>query len=180
MLHCPQLLLAGGTGRNVGKTEFTCRLIAKIAAAQKIYALKISAMFPDEQIFHGNHEQSLSGLHIFEEHRQDSSKDTSRMLRAGAERVFYLQSEGSRILKGFNKIMENVPAGAPVVCESNTLSDYVRPGLFIMVTSPESAIKERAKVQLAKADLVIVSDGRSGFQELEALHFVKESGWQRF
>lgn len=177
MFHYPQLLLIGGTGRNVGKTEFTCRMIARFAAEQKIYALKVSAMYPDEQIYHGEHEHNPGDFFLFEEHRRNSGKDTARMLRAGAQRVFYLQCEGLHILKGFKKFIQNVPAGTPVVCESNSLGVHVQPGLSVMVTSPEVDVKERAKMQLANADLIIESDGRSGFPEIEKFQYLNDRGW---
>ena len=177
MLSYPQLLLIGGTGRNVGKTEFTCRLISRIAATRQIYALKVSAMYPDEQMFHGRHEYDASDFHLFEESRSESGKDTARMLKAGAKRVFYLQGEDNRILQGFTEFIHKVPTSSPVVCESNSLGNFVQPGLHIMITSSNTEVKERARVQLAKADLIIKSDGASGFQDLEALHFSEAEGW---
>ncbi len=177
MLNYPHLLLIGGTGRNVGKTEFTCRLISRIAASRQVYALKVSAMYPDERTFHGRHEYGASDFCLFEECRSESGKDTARMLRAGAKRVFYLQGEDNRILQGFNELIRKVPAATPVVCESNSLGNFVQPGLHIMITSPSTEVKDRAKVQLAKADLVIKSDGASGFKELAALHFSEVEGW---
>ncbi len=178
MLHYPQLLLVGGTGRNVGKTEFICRLISRIAVGQKIYALKVSAVYPDEQIYHGDHGEAASAFEIYEEIRRDSHKDSSRMLRAGAERVFYLRSDTNTILQGFRQCMEHIPDDAPLVCESNTLGDCVRPGLMTMVTSTDGIIKERAKPLIRTADLVIKSDCRSGFKELERIYFDTKTGWQ--
>src|SRR6056297_165204 len=98
MLHDPNLLIVGGTGRNVGKTEFVCRLIEKISRTEVVYALKVSAIFPDEEIYHGNHDGEESVHHLFEETRMETGKDTSRMLQAGASRVFYLRGDDNTIL----------------------------------------------------------------------------------
>ena len=98
------LLIVAGAGRNVGKTEFVCRLIQRWSRSQEIYALKVSAIHPDEAVYHGDHGdevQRQTGAHLYEETRDDMVKDTSRMLRAGARKVFYLQGDDDRIGAGF-------------------------------------------------------------------------------
>jgi hypothetical protein len=35
----------------------------------------------------------------------------------------------------FDKIMDLIPAGTPIICESPALRNYVEPGVFIMMTS---------------------------------------------
>ncbi len=165
------LVIIGGCGRNVGKTEFACRLIARISAAQKIYGLKISAIYPDEGIFHGNHGKSGEGRALFEETRADTDKDTSRMLRAGAARVFYLRSEDSGILSAYSQWRRLVPVTAAVICESNSLAKYVRPAVFVMVRKLAGQIKPRAQKMLEQADLVVFSDGTSGFDDLRRLRY---------
>ena len=180
MLHFPQLLLIGGTGRNVGKTEFTCRMIARFAAEHNIHALKVSTMYPDEHIYHGRHEHDAADFFLYEEHRRNSGKDTARMLKAGAKRVFYLQCEDVQIVKGFKEFSQKIPPHTPVVCESNSLGIYVQPGISVMVTSPQVDIKKRAQVQLKNADLIIESDGQSGFPEIEKFEYMSDRGWQIF
>lgn len=172
----PNLLLVGGTGRNVGKTEFICRLINKMSATHPVYALKISAIFPDEGLYHGSHDKG-EGQKLFVETRLDGGKDTSRMLRAGATRVYYLRSEDHLVAQGFLQAMQEIPNNSLLVCESNSLREYLHPGLAIVVTRPGSPVKPRAKKRLADADLVITSDGRSGFVELDWLHYQTETGW---
>ena len=170
------LLIVGGTGRNVGKTEFVCRLIGRVAQHTPVYGLKVSAVFPDEEIYHGSHTDERTG-HLVEEHRHQGNKDTNRMLQAGASRVFYLQSDGNNIATGFQQFCREVPDGAPLVCESNSLGDVVRPALRIVVRGISGEVKPRAVNQLAMADLVVVSDGRTGFPELERIEFSPATGW---
>ncbi|SHO46749.1 P-loop NTPase family protein [Desulfopila aestuarii] len=172
------LLIVGGTGRNVGKTEFVCRLIAKLSLQTDIYALKVSAIHPDEEIYHGDHGGDCSSLgQLAEESRQVGNKDTIRMLRAGAKRVFYLRSDGSGIEKGFQEFLNTIPEEAAIICESNSLGDVVDPALLIVVKAAAGQVKPRAIAQLERADLVIISDGQSGFPQLEKIDYDTVAGW---
>lgn len=179
MITNDQLLIVGGTGRDVGKTEFVCRLIEQISAQRPVYAIKVSSIFPGEELYHGTHSEDESYLHLFEETNRESEKDTSRMLNAGAARVFYLRTDGPGILAGFNKFVKKLPANSAVVCESNSLGQYVKPALSIMVRSKDGQVKPRAIDQLRRADLVVVSDGFSGFPELASISFSERDGWKR-
>jgi hypothetical protein len=173
-----RLLIVGGAGRNVGKTEFVCRLIEKFARQQEIYGLKVSSIFPDEELYHGTHPGDEPARHLFEETRTDTSKDTSRMLRAGAARVFYLRSDDAGIKEIFSLFLGQLPEGALIVSESNSLSQFVRPGLHVMVRAVDGQVKPRARAQLEGADLVVVSDGVSGFPELDRIELDGNREWQ--
>ena len=177
MLTDDHLLIVGGTARNVGKTEFVCRLIAKISRNFAVYGLKVSAIFPDEGIYHGDHSQDMATRHLVEETRLDTGKDTSRMLQAGARRVFYLHSEDDGILTGYQEFRRKLPDNAVVICESNALGEHLKAGLQIMVTQQGVPIKTRAQIRLQHADLVVVSDGCSGFSDLARINFTPEEKW---
>jgi len=173
-----RLLVVGGAGRNVGKTEFVCRLIAKFAATRDIYGLKVSTIFPDEALYHGTHADNEPVHQLFEETRRELAKDTSRMLRAGAKEVYYLRSDDLRIKESFEYFRNQVPANAIIICESNSLGQVVIPGLYIMVRSTDGQVKPRAIDQLKKADIVVVSDGISGFPELDHIQLSDNNSWQ--
>ncbi len=177
MLKDDKVLLVGGVGRNVGKTEFVCRVIEKISQTHSVYGLKVSVIYPDERLFHGNHSSELKQGRLFEETSADTDKDTSRMIRAGAKRVFYLQSDEQGILEGYTDFRKIIPQNSVVVCESNSLGEVLVPGLSIMVKSLTSEIKPRSIAQLKRADLILVSDGVSGFAELNAISFDDTQGW---
>ncbi len=173
------LIIVGGTGRNVGKTEFVCRLIEIVAATHEVYALKVSAIFPDEGLFHGDHsDENLStGQKLFEEDRRDTTKDTSRMLRAGAKKVFYLRSDDSGILAGFADFQKKIAPNSLIVCESNSLWNFIKPGLLVMVTKEGQIIKPRAVEQMQSADIVVTSDGKSGFPDIGKIEILN-SCWK--
>lgn len=100
------------------------------------------------------------------------------MLRAGAKKVFYLRSDDAGIEEGYQKFLKEIPCGALVVCESNCLRSVVEPAIHIVVRSASGEVKPRAQKQLALADLVVVSDGTSGFTELDAIEIVNGSCWK--
>ena len=174
-----KLLIVGGTGRDVGKTEFVCRLIQKISTERPVYAIKVSSIFPGEELYHGTHSEGDSSLYLQEETNRKSDKDTSRMLKAGAARVFYLRTDDTGIQPGFDQFLMKIPDEAAVVCESNSLGHFVKPALAIMVRSKAGGVKPRAIAQLKCADLVVVSDGTSGFAELESIFYSQKDGWKR-
>ncbi|MEJ2058285.1 MAG: hypothetical protein P8X39_10650 [Desulfofustis sp.] len=177
ILNHKNLLIVAGTGRNVGKTEFICRLIKKFRSIADIYALKVSAVYPDEEMYHGSHADSELVGRLFEEFRTDLDKDTSRVLRAGAKRAFYLRSENDRIREGYLAFRNAIPEDAVVVCESNSLREVVEPGLMILIRSEAHVLKPRAAVLLPMCDFEITSDGQSGFYGLEDIELTTETGW---
>lgn len=177
MIHDGSLLIVGGTGRNVGKTEFVCRLIMKLSQVQKVCALKVSAVYPDETDHHGDHRNEQQDDCLSEERRRETPKDTSRMLRAGAYRVFYLRGNDEKIVNGFAEFKKLIPPDVLIICESNSLAKFVKPGLFIAVASNNGVVKERITPLLKSADIVVVSDGRSGFPELERIGVNRDNSW---
>lgn len=171
------LIVVAGTGRNVGKTECACRLISTVSAQSEVYGLKVSTIYPDEGIHHGSHQHGAAGVNLVEEKRLDLDKDTCRMLRAGARKVFYLQGEDAEIESGFHHFLTQVPADSPIVCESGSLHKFVEPALLIVVTSTDRDIKWRAAELFEHPSLIIDSDGSSGFPGLELISFTEEHGW---
>ncbi len=171
------LIIVAGSGRNVGKTEFACRLIRRFSSQIDLYGLKVSAIHPDEGIYHGDHSGLDVTKNLVEETRQGMAKDTSRMLQAGARRVFYLQGDDRQLAAGFQAVLTEIPAGSAIVCESSSLWRFVRPGLLILVTAPDCQIKPRARGILAWSPEIVVSDGAAGFADIERIRFSREDGW---
>ncbi len=133
MVTIKNLLLLAGTGIKSGKTSMACRLIGDFQEL-KITAIKITPHF---------HESTAglltisekNGYTIYEETDRNSFKDTSRMLAAGAHKVFFAKVRDNNLSEAFNEIMKSVPAGSPVICESPALRIFFEPGVFIIMTS---------------------------------------------
>jgi hypothetical protein len=133
MVIIKNLLLLAGTGTKSGKTSMACRLIGDFPEL-KITAIKITPHF------HETTEglQTISertGYTIYEETERNSFKDTSRMLAAGAHKVYFAKVWDDQLSEAFNEIMKSVPAGTPVICESPALRNFAEPGVFIIMTS---------------------------------------------
>jgi len=154
MIDCPNMLMIGSAARNVGKTEFACRLIARIALEVPVIGVKIT-------LTHGSEEGLLKdGFRLSEETGADTSKDTLRMLRAGASRVFWLQVVQESLGRAVDALLAAIPSGSAIVCESSSAREFVRPGVFLVVREAGfGEIKESCRKVIGLADRVITFYG---------------------
>jgi hypothetical protein len=132
----PNLIIISGTGNKSGKTTMACRIIEQFRHLM-IVSVKITPHFHEptpglELISEGE------GFLIYEETNNGTSKDTSRMLKAGAAKVFFAKATDNSLTYAFDEIFKKVPAGTPIICESPALRKYAEPGLFIIMTSKEN------------------------------------------
>ena len=132
-MKVPNLLIIAGTGNKSGKTSMACRIIESFPEL-KITAIKITPHFHETTeglvLFNAG-----NGYSIFTETNIESNKDTSRMLKAGADKVFFAKVWDSSLLTAFNKIFESIPLGTPVICESPALRNYAEPGVLVIMSS---------------------------------------------
>ncbi len=91
------------------------------------------------------------------------AKDTHRLLRAGADHVYWLRVKEPCLHIGAQRLSELCESGVPVICESNSLRSVVKPGLFLMM-KPEKLgrPKESAVKVSALADVEIRYSERGG------------------
>ena len=132
-MFVPNLLLIAGTGTKSGKTSMACRIIEQFKNLN-ITAIKISPHFHEispglKTIY------EEKGYSVYEETNSNSTKDTSRMLQAGAYKVYFSKVLDDRLQFVFDKIMELIPESAPIVCESPALRNFIEPGLFVIMSS---------------------------------------------
>jgi len=135
MLSVPNLFLVGGNSRHSGKTTLACDVIRKFSSDFEVTAFKLTRIHPAEKEMHGNHrsESEISGYSIMEEADDDSSKDTSLMLQAGAHKVVYVRATDGYLQQAFEEFRAKYDHGQPLVCESRGLRDVVVPGIFVMM-----------------------------------------------
>lgn len=128
----PNLLMIAGTGRNVGKTTFACNIISHFARNHPVTAIKISP-----HLHHQAEGQKIvaseADFQFIEETKSTGGTDSSRMLKAGAEKVFYLQTRDRNIKAPFEQLIRLIPKDQPVICESGALLNHARPGLFVLI-----------------------------------------------
>lgn len=143
------LILAGG-GRNVGKTTLACKLIEKVKS-EKVIALKITPHFHESgcKLVYKTEYYTIS----LEENRS-SHKDTSKMLVAGASQVYYIQANDEHIPEVLRHLLPKLSSKCPVICESGALRNYIKPGVFLMLSKSGVAPKNIDFVE--KADLLIL------------------------
>lgn len=129
----PNLLLIAGTGIKSGKTSLACKIIEQFNYLD-ITAIKITPHF--HETTSGLILKSADkGYSIYEETDKNTSKDTSRMLNSGASKVYFAKVWDDQLFDVFKIIIEYIPPGVPVICESPALRNFVEPGLFIIIDS---------------------------------------------
>ena len=133
-MKVPNLLIIAGTGNKSGKTSMACRIIEQFRPLG-IVSVKITPHFhettPGLALI-----SEKKGYSLYEETNRGTTKDTSRMLKAGASRVYFAKVTDNSLDEAFKEIMMKIPDGTPIVCESPALRHYTEPGLFIIMTSP--------------------------------------------
>ncbi len=166
MYRNQNLILIGGSGRNVGKTSFACLLIEELSKKEKVIAIKISNIKPDDNSFHGFHEKNIEGnFEIFEE-KGFGNKDSQRMLAAGALRSFFIRTTDNFVEDAFKSLLKQIGQNSLLICESNSLRKFVEPKAFVMVGNKEQANKPGAKANFMKADFIVGEMDLEGFEEL--------------
>tara|TARA_B100000965_G_C19394141_1_gene670361 strand:- start:204 stop:845 length:642 start_codon:yes stop_codon:yes gene_type:complete len=165
LLHIPQMILIGSSGRNSGKTTLAIALIKRWKRYFPVVGLKVTTIQDrDGACPRGGKGcgvcNSLNGdYEILEEINRNLDKDTSLLLAAGADKVYWLKTLKSNIGDGIAALMQNIPANTIIVCESNSLRMSVKPGVFIMLdNSKDGQIKESAMAVMDKADIIIDYD----------------------
>lgn len=132
-MFIPNLIIIAGTGTKSGKTSMACKIIEQFKT-HNITAIKISPHLHEtsDGLIALSEEK---GYAIYEETNGDTTKDTSRMLRSGASKVYFATVWDDKLPDVFFKIMKDIPADSPVICESPALRNFVEPGVFILMTS---------------------------------------------
>lgn len=151
------ILLVSGSGRNVGKTNFLCEVIAR-NASQNVVAVKITPHFhePTTGLISVT---TTEDYRIFQETDATSCKDSSLFLRSGAAKVFYVQTTDVGLGKAFSIIQKQVNPDQPIVTESAALRRYISPGLYVFIQKEQEEIKPSAMEMKKLADVIVYSDG---------------------
>ena len=156
----PEFLIISGNGRNTGKTSFAERVIRKNSAVHNITAIKVSPHFHPANaginILYAN-----SNFNISMETDMEGVKDSSRMLRAGAAMVYYIEAEDEHLAEAMRVLTEKVKLAGPMICESGGMRKLIEPSLFIVLTRPGlKAETESFRILSPQADLIVhFSDG---------------------
>ncbi len=163
-----RVIVIGGHTRSIGKTQLVCHLISAFPEKNWI-AGKIT------QYGHGVCAQNGENCDCApEEHacaisweKWPNETDSGRFLAAGARRSFWLRTkqgflaEGMPLLRAALREIEPEPAETPgnLILESNTLLQFLKPSLYLMVVDPTKAdFKDSARMQMDRASAVILRE----------------------
>jgi hypothetical protein len=170
--------MIGGSGRNVGKTTLICAVIRKFAHSAPIIGLKVTSIRPAEEHLHGNHDPALpENFRIMEETNTELAKDTSKMLSAGASKVYFIQSTDEQMPFAIKAFFKLVDQQSIIICETRSLRKLIAPGVFILITDPTHLdIKGKAAEFEFLADIHVYFDALNRSVELLANRIELEEG----
>lgn len=132
------LVVVGGQCSKVGKTSLVTQLIRALSGVGWT-AVKITP--------HGESGCPINGpgcdcgpnehvVAIREEHDRTEASDTSRFLAAGARRAFWVEVKNGRLREALPTLAAAVGSAEHVVIESNTILQFWRPALLLVVLDP--------------------------------------------
>ena len=165
-LSLPNMVLVAGNGRNVGKTTLACKIINQLAQKHDVTGLKISPHF---HYYNTNDVFIKTEYFIILQERQKSSKDSSLMLQAGAQKVFYIMVKQEALKDAINALLPFL-SEAPIVCESGGLHEFVQPGLFFFVNYNNRKIEKQQLLNYNPQQ--IENDGKNFTLNIERLVFL--------
>ena len=173
----PQLLLIAGTGRNTGKTTLACKIIQKFSPVKTIIALKITPHF-HRNVQSGKILFNETTLYIAEETDSTTGKDSSLMLKAGAQQSYFVMATDEYLGEVIQNIIRLIPSDALLVCESGGLRDWVVPGVFLMMNRKDNEILKPGTEKLKMlADRLNTFDGEKIDFEIDTLE-ITDNQWK--
>lgn len=178
LIEIPNMLMVGASGRNVGKTEFACHFIRKFTGQYDVIAIKVTTI----QQRDGSCPRGGEGCGactsidqdfvITQETCKTSQKDTSRLLAAGAKKVYWLRSLKETLAQAARELIKTIGDKRVIVCESNSLRNVAQPGVFVMVEDNGNAsLKPSAQAVIDYADMTVAFDGKEFLPGLDRIRF---------
>jgi hypothetical protein len=162
-----RVIVVGGHTRSIGKTQLVCDVISAFPKANWI-AGKITQYGHGVCAQNGNNCDCAPDEHVcaieWEAHPQ-SGTDSARFLAAGAKRSFWLRTKQGFLAEGLplmrdalrQTLRETGQDSPPLILESNSLLQFLRPTLYFAVIDPaREDFKDSARVALDRADALVL------------------------
>jgi hypothetical protein len=138
-------IVIGGQARDIGKTTVAAGIIAALPEFNWT-AIKITGFGPQEAARYGNRPQ------LEEEHSADQPADSSRFLKAGARRAFWLRVPVGKLSEAMPAFRRAAAGAENLVVESNSILEFVEPDLYLVaVDSARCEFKQTARRFLNRA-----------------------------
>ncbi len=183
MIRCPNMLMVGAAGRNLGKTTFICRAIERLSKTQSVVAIKVTAFDDvDGEIDVAAQKcqtyKTLEGRFMITQEAEGSdAKDTHRMFHAGANSVYWLRTLKSALREGMDALLNQMRADGIaletdcIICESNSARKAVEPGLFLIVRQAGDDFKPSCTEVYDEADRIVLFHGDGWDVEPDTIGF---------
>src|SRR6266404_922775 len=161
-----QVIIVGGHTRSIGKTQLVCDLIAAFPNENWI-AGKITQYGHGVCAQNGENCDCAPDDHVcaISWETLANETDSGRFLAAGARLSFWLRTKQGFLAEGMPLLREalhdsendNRSTPARVILESNTLLQFLKPSLYLMVLDPSKAdFKESARLQMDRASTFVL------------------------
>ena len=162
-----RVIVVGGHTRSIGKTQLVCDVIAAFPR-EKWIAGKITQYGHGVCAQNGENCDCAPDEHVCAinwETQADTGTDSARFLAAGARRSFWLRTKQGFLAEGLpllrtalqQAIEAGVPELPPVIVESNSLLQFLKPSLYFAVIDPaKEDFKDSARVALDRADALVL------------------------
>jgi hypothetical protein len=160
------MIVVGGHTRSIGKTQLVCDLIAAFPQENWV-AGKITQYGHGVCAQNGENCDCAPDDHVcaISWEKTANETDSGRFLAAGARRSFWLRTKQGFLAEGMPLLREalceatETDPNAPrhVILESNTLLQFLKPSLYLMVLDPSKAdFKESARAQMDRASAFVL------------------------
>lgn len=144
-----------GAGRNVGKTYLGETIISHFSDQQAIIAIKISKFQHHAKDKIGLHKIIETNFYTVWQELNFTPKDSGRYLKAGAKTSYYIECDDAHLLNAFLFVYKLVGDSCLIVCESASLSKYIKPAVSVFVESALYATEENKLECLNRCTLVL-------------------------
>ena len=161
MINLDKTIVISGNSQNTGKTTLTCRIISE-NKDKNFTAIKISPHFHKLTSNLNIIEQVENQYVIAEEKDKNSQKDSSLMLKAGAGKVYYVQTKDEFLPKVLEKLNNIIDDNSYVIFESGGVIEFINPAIHIFLIK-ENDIANKTK-NISKQTQIINSFSDEYFQ----------------
>lgn len=171
------MLLIVGTNRDSGKTSLAVELIRSLSYDHPVTAIKVSPHFHQTEDWE-NVIKKCDGFQIIKESRSNTGKDSSRMLQAGASKVYFIEAWDRNLKRAFHDLVPLLDPCSPIICESGWLRKLVKPGLFIILNRKGNReLKPTIEKYLRLDHLWIEFDGQGFKRDITGIKF-EDKAWR--
>ena len=142
-------------GRNLGKTYLGEAIISYFSGQQAIIAIKISKFKHHAKDKIGLHKLVETSFYTVWQELNFTPKDSGRYLKAGAKASYYIECDDAHLLNAFLFVYKMVGDSCLIICESASLSKYIKPAISVFVESASYATEENKLDCLVRSTVIL-------------------------